>query len=103
VESIHPCFSLASNIDCRQHLANRLAFWGSKADTQPLNRFSGARGTMFQSFDLWNFLGGLIAGGIGGSFLTLNFSKKLQTNGSGNTVDQSNAKAGRDITGRDKK
>jgi len=54
-------------------------------------------------FDLWNFLGGLIAGGIGGSLLTLRFSKSLHTNGTGTTVDQSKANAAGDIVGRDKK
>ena len=55
------------------------------------------------NFDLWNFLGGLIAGGIGGSILTLNLTKSQRANGSGTTSDQSNSKAGGDIVGRDKR
>lgn len=55
------------------------------------------------TFDLWNFLGGLVAGGIGGALLTLKFTKNMRTNGSGTTVDQSKANAGGDIVGRDKK
>jgi len=55
------------------------------------------------TFDLWNFLGGLIAGGIGGSLLTLKLTKNQRTNGSGTTVDQSNSKAGGDMVGRDKR
>ncbi len=55
------------------------------------------------AFDLWNFIGGLVAGGIGGALLTLKFTKNQRTNGSGMTVDQSRSKAGGDIVGRDKR
>ncbi len=55
------------------------------------------------AFDLWNFVGGLIAGGIGGALLTLKFTKNQRTNGSGTTVDQSKSTAGGDIVGRDKR
>ncbi|MEE2943813.1 MAG: hypothetical protein VX444_01430 [Pseudomonadota bacterium] len=55
------------------------------------------------TFDLWNFLGGLIAGGIGGALLTLKFTKNQRTNGSGTTVDQSRSSAGGDVVGRDKR
>lgn len=54
-------------------------------------------------FDFWNFIGGLVAGGAGGAFLTLKLTKNMRTNGDGNTVDQAGAKAGGDIVGRDKK
>lgn len=58
---------------------------------------------MFENFDIWNFLSGAIAGGLGGAFLTLKITKRtLQTTGTGTTVDQSGAKAGGDIVGRDK-
>ena len=59
---------------------------------------------MFENFDLWNFLGGVVAGGLGGAFLTLTITKKSQhTAGAGTTVDQSGAKAGGDVVGRDKR
>lgn len=54
------------------------------------------------SFDLWNFLGGLVAGGLGGVMLTLKFSRSNRVIGSGNAVDQSRSTAGGDIVGRDK-
>jgi len=55
------------------------------------------------TFDLWNFLGGLVAGGAGGALLTLKLTKSMRTDGSGTTVDQSGANATGDIVGRDKK
>lgn len=55
------------------------------------------------TFDLWNFLGGLISGLVGGSLLTLQLTKTVRANNSGNAVDQSNARAGGDIVGRDKR
>lgn len=55
------------------------------------------------TFDLWNFLGGLVAGGIGGALLTLKFTKNQRTQGSGTTVDQSRSSAGGDVVGRDKR
>ncbi|MEO1190272.1 MAG: hypothetical protein AAFY02_00820 [Pseudomonadota bacterium] len=55
------------------------------------------------TFDLWNFLGGLVAGGIGGALLTLKFTKNQRTTGTGTTVDQSKSNAGGDIVGRDKR
>lgn len=59
---------------------------------------------MFANFDLWNFLGGVVAGGLGGAFLTLTITKKSQHSaGSGTTADQSGARAGGDIVGRDKR
>lgn len=59
---------------------------------------------MFESFDVWNFVSGALAGALGGAFLTLKITKKSQnTTGSGTTVDQANAKAGGDVVGRDKR
>jgi len=55
------------------------------------------------AFDFWNFVGGLIAGGIGGALLTLKSTKNQRTNGSGTTADQSRSTAGGDIVGRDKR
>lgn len=55
------------------------------------------------TFDVLNFLGGLVAGAVGGALLTLKFTKNMRTNGSGTTVDQSKSSAGGDIVGRDKK
>jgi len=55
------------------------------------------------TLDLWNFIGGLVAGGIGGALLTLKLTKNIRTQGSGNAVDQSRAEAGGDIVGRDKR
>ena len=54
-------------------------------------------------FDFWNFLGGLIAGGIGGSFLTLKLSKSQKADSGGKNIDQSGAKAGGDIVGGNKR
>jgi hypothetical protein len=55
------------------------------------------------AFDFWNFLGGLIAGGLGGALLTLKFTRSNRVIGSGNAVDQSRSSAGGDIVGRDKR
>ncbi|MCL4677208.1 MAG: hypothetical protein KJ017_01285 [Alphaproteobacteria bacterium] len=57
----------------------------------------------YMTFDLWNFIGGLVAGGIGGALLTLKFTKNQRANGSGTTVDQAKSTAGGDIVGRDKR
>jgi hypothetical protein len=48
------------------------------------------------------FVGGLFAGGAGGSWLTLRLSRKNQLSGTGTITDQSAARAGGDIVGRDK-
>lgn len=53
--------------------------------------------------EIWTLLGGLISGLLGGSLLTLKLTKSQRVNGSGISVDQSKAKAGGDIVGRDKK
>ncbi len=52
-------------------------------------------------FDNLNFLWGLLVG-IGGSLLVFKIIKNQRTSGKGTTTDQSKAKAGRDIIGRDK-
>lgn len=54
-------------------------------------------------FDLWNFLGGLVSGLVGGALLTLHFTKSVRADGQANAVDQSRARAGGDIVGRDKR
>lgn len=55
------------------------------------------------NFDLWSFLGGLLPGLVGGSLLTLHFTKTMKADRHGNTVDQSGARARGDIVGRDKR
>lgn len=55
------------------------------------------------AFDLWNFLGGLLTGAIGGSLLTLHFTKNVRADRNGSATDQSGARAGGDIVGRDKR
>lgn len=46
------------------------------------------------AFDLWNFLGGLITGAIGGSLLTFHFTKTTRADRNGTATDQSGARAG---------
>lgn len=58
---------------------------------------------MFESFDLWSLLAGLVGGSIIGSIVTYQVQKRLSSSGSGNVVDQSRAQAGGDIVGRDKR
>lgn len=53
-------------------------------------------------FDLWNFLSGLVAGAIGGSLLTFHLTKNVRADRHGTATDQSGARAGGDIVGRDK-
>ena len=55
------------------------------------------------TFDLWNFLGGLVSGLVGGALLTLHFTKTVRADRNGNANDQSGARAGGDIVGRDKR
>ena len=52
--------------------------------------------------EIWSFLGGLISGGVGGSLLTFRLTRTNKVSGSGSVADQSGAKAGGDIVGRDK-
>ena len=54
-------------------------------------------------FDLWNFLGGLLTGAIGGALLTFHFTKNIRADRNGTATDQSGARAGGDIVGRDKR
>lgn len=54
------------------------------------------------TFDLWNFVGGLISGLAGGALLTLHFTKSVRADRGGNAADQSKARARGDIVGRDK-
>ena len=54
-------------------------------------------------FDLWNFFIGLVAGAIGGSLLTFHFTKSVRADRHGTATDQSRARAGGDIVGRDKR
>lgn len=55
------------------------------------------------TFDLWNFLGGLLAGGAGASLLTLRLSNSIRADRNSVATDQSGARAGGDIVGRDKR
>jgi hypothetical protein len=55
------------------------------------------------SSEIWSFLGGLFGGGIGGSFLTLRYTRQNRVSGSGSVVDQSRSKAGGDIIGGSKR
>lgn len=55
------------------------------------------------TFEFWNFFSGLIAGGLGGSLMTITLSKTMKSDRGGSTVDQSGSSAGNDIVGRDKK
>ena len=55
------------------------------------------------AFDLWNFLSGALAGAIGGALLTFQFTKNVRAGSRGNATDQSGARAGGDIVGRDKR
>jgi len=52
--------------------------------------------------EIGTLIAGLIAGGAGGSWLTFRFSRKNQLSGRGSITDQSGARAGGDIVGRDK-
>lgn len=55
------------------------------------------------TFDLWNFIGGLVAGGIGGALVTLKLTKIIRSEGNGTSVDQTKVNAGGDVIGRDKR
>lgn len=47
-------------------------------------------------------IGSFIAGALGGSLVTLKFTRQNRVQGSGTLADQSRATAGGDIVGRDK-
>jgi hypothetical protein len=53
------------------------------------------------SAEIGSFVGGLIAGAIGGSLITLKVTTQKRVAG-GSMVDQSRARAGGDVVGRDK-
>jgi hypothetical protein len=53
--------------------------------------------------EILSFLGGLVGGGVSGSLLTLRFGRQNKAAGGGSIVDQTNASAGGDIVGRDKR
>jgi hypothetical protein len=53
--------------------------------------------------EVWSFVGGLVAGAAGGSLLTIHFTRQRNTARDGSIVDQSNATAGGDVVGRDKR
>jgi hypothetical protein len=53
--------------------------------------------------EIWSFVAGLVGGGVGGSLLTLRFNRQNRAVGGGSIVDQTNASAGGDIIGRDKR
>jgi len=54
-------------------------------------------------FDLWNFLGGLLTGAVGGALLTFQLTKNVRADRQATATDQSRAHAGGDIVGRDKR
>ncbi len=54
------------------------------------------------SSEIWSFLGGLIGGGIGGSLITLRFTRQNRATGRSSIVDQSGSKAGGDVVGGNK-
>ena len=54
------------------------------------------------TFDLSNFLVGLITGGAAGALITFQVTKTLRSGTNGTSADQSSATAGGDIIGRDK-
>jgi hypothetical protein len=56
-----------------------------------------------QYSEIWSFLGGLISGGIGGSLLTLRYTRQNRVTGRGSIVDQSRSKAAGDIVGGSKR
>jgi hypothetical protein len=51
--------------------------------------------------EIWTFIAGLVAGGIGGSLITLRITRQ-RVSGRGSITDQSGSAAGGDIVGRDK-
>jgi hypothetical protein len=52
--------------------------------------------------EIWSFIGGLVSGGLGGSFFTLNYSRQHRVGESGTIIDQSGASAQGDIVGGNK-
>jgi hypothetical protein len=54
------------------------------------------------AYEIGSFIGGLIAGGIGGSLITMRLTRQHRVIGGGSVADQSRARATGDIVGRDK-
>jgi len=54
------------------------------------------------TFDVSNFILGLLTGGVGGAMITYQVTKTLRAGTDGTAVDQSRAQAGGDVVGRDK-
>ncbi|MCQ4635057.1 hypothetical protein GB927_033895 [Shinella sp. CPCC 100929] len=54
------------------------------------------------TFDVSNFVLGLLTGGVGGALITYQVTKTLRAGTNGTAVDQSRANAGGDVVGRDK-
>lgn len=54
------------------------------------------------TFDLSNFLAGLITGGAASALITFQLTKNLRSGANGNSVDQSGSRARGDVVGRDK-
>lgn len=52
--------------------------------------------------DIGTFVAGLVTGAAGGSLVTIRLSRKNQLSGDGSITDQSRARAGGDVVGRDK-
>jgi hypothetical protein len=55
------------------------------------------------SAEIWTFLTGLLGGGAAGSLITYRVTQTNRASGGGTVSDQSGAKAGGDIVGRDKR
>ena len=56
---------------------------------------------MFQNFDFWSFLAGLV-GGVAITLVSVRIRKTMTASEVGTVVDQSKARAGRDIVGGNK-
>jgi hypothetical protein len=52
--------------------------------------------------EILGLLAALVAGGVGGSLITLRITRQNRVSGSGSVADQAGASAGGDIVGRDK-
>lgn len=57
---------------------------------------------MLESFDLWSFLAGLV-GGVAITLVSVRIKKTVTASGGATAVDQSKARSGGDIVGRDKR
>jgi hypothetical protein len=52
--------------------------------------------------EIWSFIVGLVGGGAAGSLITLKLTRHTAASGHGSAADQSGARAGADVVGRDK-